>query len=1091
MSSRIKGITIEIGGDTTNLQSALKDVEKKSAGVNKELRDTERLLKLDPGNVELIRQKQDLLSKSIENTKEKLDKLKTAREQMQVAFDKGKVSEETFNKLKREIVATETELEKFNKQLNAMSKNERLLGGLKKELKEIDGALKFDPQNTELVEQKLANLEKQMELTGKEAKELSDELDKIQKNNKGDYNESDINKLKRALSLTTKEYQSLGKQIESTKKEIGDYSTENARLKTLLNGLGKDIKDFSDVLGSKLVRAIDDGSAKSTDLKEAIGKIGNAAIGARVDIKDLVVMLDKIKTTGTGNVSEELKQMANEATNADRKIDDLASKMLDLNKLSGLKDGAELIGNAADKLKGGVQKMLEEGSTQAKLEIRLGLDEEGTDEARSALTTISAHGHSSSEAIEALGRQFKINKDMSTKANLDVVKTASALASVYEGIDLTELIQENNEIAKTLRISNEEALGLVNGLLDAGLPPEELDIVSEYATQLSASGYNATEIQAIFAAGLATGTWNIDNLLDGIKEGRVKMSEFGEEITPAMAELLNKADLSTEKFQALGKDIAEGGEKGKKAMEEVAKQLDGVEDKTLQNALGVAIYGTKWEDQGTNILKTILGISDKTASASENQKKLNSTITAVNSDPMIKFNEALGKMAEALIPLMEPLTEVVKAVADWIAKNPELATGLGSVMFVLKPLVELAAGLGVSIATIGKSAGALKGLSGAGAAGTGVAGTGAGALVGAGLVGVAAVGTGLVIKDGYDKAKAAGDELERATERANEAHLKAVVRQRQFKEEMDEVYKEIEKSTGLTFDEIYNTINNKTKEAAAAGSANAKTLNDNSVAELEKTLTAANFNYDKIKFDISLRSKETETESTKNFKGMYEAASYFLKKTKESAASESKDAKDEIEKNAKASEKTSTKAFSDIEASAKKHMPEAARSAKNAFNSLPNDLEKEAFNLIKEKTSTFLNSLKQMFERFKPKVPAISIVTRQITQYEQRSASPSGTTKHSHKDGLDYVPFDGYIAKLHKGERVLTAAEASVYNSGIGYRDDILAPNTLQHSFDTRSGQSSVEHVHSGTIRVEGYKDGQLDDIREIIVDEFRRGERL
>ena len=67
-SSRIKGITIEIGGDSTGLQNALKDVDKSIRDTQSELRDVDRLLKLDPKNTELLTQKQRLLSQEIEDT---------------------------------------------------------------------------------------------------------------------------------------------------------------------------------------------------------------------------------------------------------------------------------------------------------------------------------------------------------------------------------------------------------------------------------------------------------------------------------------------------------------------------------------------------------------------------------------------------------------------------------------------------------------------------------------------------------------------------------------------------------------------------------------------------------------------------------------------------------------------------------------------------------------------------------------------------------------------------------------------------------------------------------------------------------------
>ena len=80
-ASRIKGITVEIGGDTTKLQTALKGVNSEIKNTQSQLKDVEKLLKLDPGNTELLAQKQKLLSSAVSETKEKLATLKIAAEQ--------------------------------------------------------------------------------------------------------------------------------------------------------------------------------------------------------------------------------------------------------------------------------------------------------------------------------------------------------------------------------------------------------------------------------------------------------------------------------------------------------------------------------------------------------------------------------------------------------------------------------------------------------------------------------------------------------------------------------------------------------------------------------------------------------------------------------------------------------------------------------------------------------------------------------------------------------------------------------------------------------------------------------------------------
>lgn len=77
-SKRIQGITVEIGGDTTQLAEALDGVDKKIKNTQTQLKDVEKLLKLDPINTELLSQKQKLLGDAVKDTKDRLDSLKTA-----------------------------------------------------------------------------------------------------------------------------------------------------------------------------------------------------------------------------------------------------------------------------------------------------------------------------------------------------------------------------------------------------------------------------------------------------------------------------------------------------------------------------------------------------------------------------------------------------------------------------------------------------------------------------------------------------------------------------------------------------------------------------------------------------------------------------------------------------------------------------------------------------------------------------------------------------------------------------------------------------------------------------------------------------
>ena len=116
MAGRIQGITVEIGGDTTKLQTALKGVNTEIRNTQSQLKDVDKLLKLDPGNTELLAQKHRLLGDAVKETKEKLETLKTAAEQAEQALKEGAITQDQYDGLQREIVETEQKLKSLEEQ---------------------------------------------------------------------------------------------------------------------------------------------------------------------------------------------------------------------------------------------------------------------------------------------------------------------------------------------------------------------------------------------------------------------------------------------------------------------------------------------------------------------------------------------------------------------------------------------------------------------------------------------------------------------------------------------------------------------------------------------------------------------------------------------------------------------------------------------------------------------------------------------------------------------------------------------------------------------------------------------------------------
>ncbi len=114
-SNKIKGLTVEIGGDTTKLGKALEDVNKKGRDLSSELGEINKLLKFDPGNADLLAQKQKVLAEAVSNTAKKLETLEEAERQVQEQFKRGEVSEEQVRALQREIIDTTKRLEGYER----------------------------------------------------------------------------------------------------------------------------------------------------------------------------------------------------------------------------------------------------------------------------------------------------------------------------------------------------------------------------------------------------------------------------------------------------------------------------------------------------------------------------------------------------------------------------------------------------------------------------------------------------------------------------------------------------------------------------------------------------------------------------------------------------------------------------------------------------------------------------------------------------------------------------------------------------------------------------------------------------------------
>ena len=662
--SRIKGITIELEGKTTGLEKALSDVTSKSMELQGELRDVERLLKFDPGNVEALAQKQDILTKQLENTTEKLNRLKAAQEEVEKQFNSGEIGEKQYRAFRREIEYTEKSISNLKEKLSKVNSGDikevtEEVIDLQSELKEVEKLLKFDPDNVELLAQKQELLQKQLEESTQSLRKLKDTQEEVeQKFKSGDLGESN--------------YRAFRREIQKAEKEV-------------------------------------------KDLEQQLSDIDNSA--------------------------DDIDRVRNSTNDLRESMDNAKDSAMDLgDKIVGIGAGAGAIQGIED----AIEKSLDFASFNTKVDIVFDVPEESKESVKNAIYSVQTYGIEAEEALEGVRKQWALNKDASDESNEAIVKYAGAIASVFSDIDFKELIQESNEIAAGLNISQENALGMVDALLKIGFPPDQLDIIAEYGSQLKRAGFSAEEIQQIMAKGVDNKSWNIDNLLDGLKEGRIVLAEFAQGVDDETSNLLKKIGVTGKQLEQWGKDVASGSEKGGEAMRQVAMELSKVEDATLKNQLGVKLFGTMWEDQGDVIIDTLLSMDYGIQTAEENMNGLNDTMSKVNSDPMVKLRQALSDIETALYPLFEAIANIVSKIAEWMSANPELAGTIVAIISVLGILMGLFAAIMPMIVTLKSLAGAL---------GVGIGAISAPVLIVIGVI-AALIAIGVLLYKNWDEIKA-------------------------------------------------------------------------------------------------------------------------------------------------------------------------------------------------------------------------------------------------------------------------------------------------------------------------------------------------
>lgn len=292
MANRIKGITVEIGGDTTKLQTALKGVNGQIKSTQSALKDVEKLLKLDPTNTTLLAQKQKLLTQAIGETKEKLATLKIAAQQANEQLQKGEITQEQYDALQREIAETEAELKKLESQASKANQTLAKIGEVGEKLENAG--------------QKITNVGKKVTVVSTAVTAMGGAAVKTA----ADF-ESSMSQVQATMGITKDSMSTLDGQSVNTMDALSDLAkemgsktafsaSECAEALNYLALAGYDTQEMADTLPTVLNLA----AAGGLDLASASDMVTDAMSALGMETKDADKMVDQMaKTASSTNTS--------------------------------------------------------------------------------------------------------------------------------------------------------------------------------------------------------------------------------------------------------------------------------------------------------------------------------------------------------------------------------------------------------------------------------------------------------------------------------------------------------------------------------------------------------------------------------------------------------------------------------------------------------------------------------------------------------------------------------------------------------------------------------------------------------------------
>ena len=727
---------------------------------------------------------------------------------------------------------------------------------------------------------------------------------------------------------------------------------------------------------------------------------------------DLGTLQGTIEINGVEEASESLENVNKSASGAIDKLKNLA--------------GALAIGAT---VKSAVDSVNQLNQAANKLQSQTGATDKEMTELKQTLKDIYADNFGDSfedvaDSMATVQQQTGLTGDELKSAT----ENAMALRDTFDW-DVGETIRATNMMMEQFGVTSEEAYNMIVQGAQNGLNKNDdlLDSINEYSVHFKQLGLSSEEMFNMFVNGAESGTFSVDKLGDTVKEFGIRVKDGTDD------EAFKKLGLDADELKT---KFVNGGEGAKQAFQQVNEALANCDDKVLQNQLGVTMYGTMWEDLGAEGVLALSNINGNIDMTKDSMNQLNQ----IRYDDLGSAFDGIGRQLQTglLIPLGESLLPLLNEFANFINVNMPIIQDIASNVFSafgdtvqmlldhLNELIPVLSGVVAGFAAF-KVITTVQGLittftpiitsmvaaiTTAGSV-TGALGAALGALASPIGIAVAAIGTlvaALVyLYNNNEEVRNFINECWEAIKQTFATVCNAIA--------------QIVNNFVTTFNAIWKKYGSDIKEIAT------------SAWELVKTLIKG-----ALDFIINLGQV-----FSKAFQGDWQGCWEAVKKLASDIWNNITTA---LGQWLNLLVTTVVNVGHALFEAGKEIFTKLWEGCKNIWESLMSWLKQviqhpiqtikgigsAMFEAGKSIISSLLNGLKSMWSGveswFNDKVEWISSKLKFWEQSESKMQTSGGKANGSHRTGLETVPFDGYTAQLHKGEMVLTQAQADRYRRG-------------------------------------------------------------